>query len=79
MNPTRHPSNNALFGAPSGWDHDALPCDALPITRAEVDGQASLISFWRPTAEELEALFCGGLVVLHVLGHGHPVVALGVE
>jgi len=79
MSPSKHPTNNALFGAPIGWNQDELPCDSLPITRTEFDGAPVLVSFWRPTPEELEALFLGGLVMLHVYGNGHPVVALGVE
>jgi len=78
MQRTQHPSNNQVLGAPAGWDQSALPCDALPITRTTVDGVDVMCSFWRPDPAELAALQAGGLVVLQVLGKGHPPVAVGV-
>lgn len=38
-----------------------------------------MVSFWRPTAEELEQLNAGGLVTLYVFGTMHPPVSIGVE
>lgn len=78
MQRTQHPSNNAVLGAPPGWDQQQLPCDALPITRISIDGQAGMVSFWRPTPEELAQLAAGGLVSLCVLGGAHPPVSLWV-
>lgn len=75
MNYTQHPSNNAVFGAPKGWDQAEMPVGALPITIT----QDSMVSFWRPTPEELAQLNNGGLVALHVMGRTHPVVALSVQ
>lgn len=78
MNRTQHPSNNFVLGAPPGWDQSTLPCDALPVTRCELEGMPAMLSFWRPTAEELQALAAGGLVILSVLGCAHPPVSVGV-
>ena len=78
MQRVQHPSNNDVLGAPAFWDQKRLPCDALPITRTELDGMPAMISFWRPTDDELAMLNQGGLVALHVLGAGHPPVALAV-
>ncbi|CAG4887899.1 hypothetical protein [Paraburkholderia saeva] len=79
MNRTQHPSNNAVLGAPAGWDQQELPCSALPITRVVADGVAHVVSFWRPTPDELKALAAGALVELWVVGHTMPPVALAVE
>jgi hypothetical protein len=75
----QHPSNNAVLGAPKGWDQAELPCGALPITRVVDGGVNHVVSFWRPTADELKALASGALVELWVVGHTMPPVALAVE
>lgn len=78
MNKTQHPSNNAVLGAPQGWDQGALPCSALAITRFTVDGIAAIASYWKPTAEELAMLKAGGSIELSVIGATMPPVALDV-
>lgn len=79
MNRFQHPSNNAVLGAPAGWDQSEVPCGALPITRTEADGIPAVISFWKPTQEELAALNAGGTVALWVLGNTMPPVSVTVE
>lgn len=79
MNKIQHPSNNAVLGAPKGWDLGGLPCGALPITLTKVGDQPAVVSYRRPTAEELAALNAGGSVALWVLGNTMPPVALEVE
>lgn len=79
MDRTQHPSNNFVLGAPVGWDQKELPCSALPVTRMAVEGRPVMVSFWRPTGDELAALNRGGTVALWVYGEGHPPVAVGVE
>lgn len=77
MNPTQHLSNNGVLGAPPGWDQTQTTCHALPITRAiNADREPLVLSFWRPTAEELHTLNAGGLVALHVYGLTMPPVWL---
>lgn len=68
MDRTQHPSNNRVLGAPQGWDQKELPCGALPITEAQIDGKPVMYSFWRPDAAELAALNQGGMVALCVFG-----------
>jgi hypothetical protein len=79
MNRHQHPSNNAVLGAPEGWNQAELPCGALPITRMDVDGRPAVVSFWKPTAEELAMLNAGGTVALWVLGQTMPPVSVEVE
>jgi hypothetical protein len=79
MNRHQHPSNNGVLGAPKGWDQGELPCGALPITRTEIDGMPAVVSYWKPTAEELAALAAGGSVALWVIGTTMPPVSLVVE
>ena len=76
MNKIQHPSNNAVLGAPAGWDQTQLPCSALAITRTEIDGMSAMVSYWRPEADELAVLNAGGSVALHVLGATMPPVML---
>ena len=78
MNPTQHPSNNDLLGAPP--DASIEECQALPITRVNYVGVApAVVSFWLPTAEQLALLNAGRLVWLSVIGHTHPPLAIGVD
>lgn len=79
MKKHQHPSNNAVLGAPPGWDQQGVPCDALPVTRGTLDGIPAIVSYWLPSPEELAALNRGYAVALHVLGVAHPPVALSVE
>lgn len=79
MNHVQHPSNTEWLGAPPGWDHETVPCAALPITRADIDGHPVIVSRWRPTAEELERLNAGAAVALWVFDAGMPPVALEVD
>ncbi len=79
MNKIQHSTNNAVLGAPRGWNQGEVPCDALPVTRTECEGLAVVVSYWRPTAEELAVLVAGGSVALMVVGTTMPPVALMVD
>jgi hypothetical protein len=79
MNHVNHPTINDSLGAPPGWDHQALPCGALPIRRGIDRGMRTVTSFWQPTPDELALLNAGGVVALTVLGVTMPPVMLGVE
>jgi hypothetical protein len=82
MNKHQHPTNNAVLGAPKGWDQGVLPCSALAITRITYEGeggQQGVMSFWKPTADELVMLAAGGSVALTVLGTTMPPVMLAVD
>jgi hypothetical protein len=77
MNRTQHPSNNDVLAAPKGMS--ASECAALPVTRTEWMGYPAIISFWRPSAAEIEELRNGALVALRTLGQTTPPVAIEVE
>lgn len=79
MRVTQHPSNTTVLGAPPGWKQDELPCGALPVTLCMVEGKPAIVSFWRPTAEEIELLKNGGTVGLWVLNDVMPVVGMTIE
>ena len=79
MESIEHPSNNAVLGAPAGWDQSALPCDALAVTRDVVDGVPCVVSFWKPSDAELATLQAGGSVALWVVGETMRPVSLTVE
>jgi hypothetical protein len=79
MESIEHPSNNAVLGAPVGWDQSALPCDVLPVTRTVVDGVPCIMSFWKPSAAELASLQAGASVALWVVGETMPPVSLTVD
>lgn len=63
MTPLKHQSNNLSFGT-------------LPVTQTQANGQNVLISFWKPTPEEMMALNTGAVVALTVAGEQMPSVAL---
>lgn len=79
MNFAQHPSNNHVFGAPVDWDHNNLPCGALPTTVSVAYNMPEIKSYWKPTPEELELLNNGGLVTLKVIGRSMFPVSMGVE
>jgi hypothetical protein len=79
MRPTQHISNTRVLGAPKGWNQAELPCGALPITDINESGRLAVLSFWRPSTEELAILNNGGLVTLCIPGTSMPPAALGVE
>lgn len=78
MQKIQHRSNNAVLGAPAGWDQGELPVSALPITRIEIEGMPAVASYWRPTEEEIAILLGGDIVELVVLGGSMPTVSLSV-
>ena len=79
MRPTQHSTNNRVLGAPAGWDQEELPCDALPITDADMNGFPCVVSYWRPDAADLAALNAGATVALSICGRTMPPACLYVE
>jgi hypothetical protein len=79
MQKIQHPSNNGVLGAPADWDQGELPCGALPITRTHVGDLPAVVSYWRPSVEELAVLNAGGSIALWVVGATMPPVMLDVE
>lgn len=67
--------------APQTWDQQLDgACGVLPVLDAidEQSGFNFMYSFWRPSAEELEALQDGGVIRLGIMGKLHPVINMGV-
>lgn len=79
MQKIQHLSNNGVLGAPAGWAQAELPCGALPITRTHVGDLPAVVSYWRPSVEELAVLNTGGSIALWVLGSSMPPVNLSIE
>lgn len=79
MDKVQHPSNNKVLGAPAGWDQSDVPCSALAVTEIAWGDGPAIVSFWKPTAQELADLNAGAYVALWVSGQGMPPVALSVE
>ncbi|MYM34923.1 hypothetical protein GTP38_11300 [Duganella sp. FT94W] len=79
MQKIQHPSNNDVLGAPKDWNQAGLPCSALPITRAKFGDMEAVVSYWRPSAEELAVMNAGGSVELAILGCTMPPVMLSVD
>jgi len=71
----QHSTNNMLLGA------NGIPnCETVPATMVvEEDGSGRILTFWRPSPEELAGLNAGHSVCLHVVGKFHPPVCLTVE
>lgn len=65
---------NMVLGAPRGWDAEKEGTEVLglPVHRHA----KGFVSQWRPTLEEIEQLVNGHPIWLHVLGDGHPPVAV---
>lgn len=69
-----------IFGKPRTWNEKTQgSCGSLPIIDQAHSGTRFMVSFWRPTKEELELLQNGGVIQLHVEGYIHPVVAMAVS
>ncbi len=75
-----------IFGAPADWSENELgECLALPIVDVIIDENPqnlAMVSFWKPTPEELALLNSNGHLELWIYGNqeqAHPVVALTVN
>lgn len=79
MDKMQHPTHNRVLGAPHGWDQNGVPCGALSVRVDRLGGHQTLVSHWRPTAEELEALQRGAVVALAIIGDTMPPVSLWLE
>lgn len=77
MRKSQHWSNNGVLGAPPGVDIET--CEALPITKVRwKEGGEGILSYWKPSPDELALLSRGALVRLCIQGP-HPMVNLGVD
>lgn len=67
------------LGAPHEWPQENVSCDSLPIIDTELNAIPFMVSFWKPTKEELEYLNSGGSVQLWIAGREHPVVLVAAD
>lgn len=79
MKAVEHITNNRIIGAPVDWDHSRAACPGLPVTDREMFGLPVMVSFWKPTEEEIEALKAGAMIALTVVGAVHPPVGMHIE
>lgn len=63
MKPIQHSTSTHMQGS-------------LPITKTEAEGKPALISFWKPTPEDMMVLNMGGVISLLVMGDAMPTVAV---
>lgn len=79
MRVVQHPSNNKVLGAPPGWDQLEMPVNAIPLTQVESSGKTFLISYWKPTPEEIAQLRQGAFVTVWIHGVNQPIMAVSVN
>lgn len=75
MLPTNFPESNAVLGPPQGMSEEE--CSSLFTLRSKDEsGHPVVVSCWKPTRDELEALNAGRPLWLVVLGQTMPPVYL---
>ena len=80
MKVTQHRFTTEVLESKTPWTYlDGSPVHAIPVARATIDGETTIATFWRPSAEELNALNAGGLIVVHVSGETMPPISVEVE
>lgn len=76
----KHENTTREFGKPENWDDSVNgECQTLPIVDVKTDAGNAMVSCWKPTDAELEALKNGSFIELWIYGEQHPVVALAVN
>jgi hypothetical protein len=73
VKPVEFEGQNLMLNPPDGMQRGT--CGALPSYR---HGQ-QIMSVWKPSPADIEALKAGAHVCLTVLGHTHPPVAMHVQ
>lgn len=76
MQPVTHRTNNHIFTAGPDSPGD---CADLPVTSADWYGTPSLITFWKPSVEELARLNAGQSVLVVVAGKVLPPLHIAVD
>lgn len=78
MIPVRFPQANAFFGAPPGLDPSQVEAVAAYSGTAQggsLDGMPIVVTAWRPSPEDLEALNAGRPIFLTFIGGLPPHMA----
>lgn len=63
MKPIQHSTNTHMQGT-------------LPITKTQAEGGTAIVTFWKPTPEEMMILNMGGIVSMLVMSEAMPTVAI---
>lgn len=78
MLPTDFPESNFTFSKPIGWTDEQ--CMPLTVWKGVCDdGTPEVISCWRFSKEDLDAIAQTGEIWLRISGHGMPPVSLQTE
>lgn len=78
MLPHSFPEQNFTFTKPKGWTNEQ--CSDLNVWRGnDTEGNPQIISYWKPSKEDLDALNNGGGIYLNICGSGMPPVSLQTE
>lgn len=74
-----HPSCTKILSAPE--DMPEPDCSPLPVAEHTDEFGTWSISFWKPSAEEIEVLRAGGTIALWVKAQDddHPVVGVAIQ
>ncbi len=77
-----HKSNTRVLNPPKGYkieDHRELHIHAAPVTDLTIDDKPVILTFWKPSEDELQKLVAGGLVAVFVVGTTMPPLSLAVQ
>lgn len=79
MYPVRNNICNRVLGKPEDWDDEKHgECDSLHICDSQHNGLPTVMSFWKPSPEELAHLNANGQLMLQIVGRTMPPVIVGV-
>lgn len=74
MKPIKIAESNRVYKAPPNWNHQSTECGDLHVR----DVEGMLLSAWQPSPEEQKLIAEGKPIILHIFGHSHPAVSIGV-
>lgn len=78
MLPVSFPEQNFTFTKPEGWTDEQ--CSDLNVWKGhDTNQQPRIISAWKPSKEDLDALNNGGVIYLDIVSSGQPPVSLYTE
>lgn len=78
MLPTKFEGSNFTFTKPQGMTDEE--CMDLPVFKGkDSDGNPIIISYWKPSYEDLQAPNAGGGIYLNICANGMPPVSLFTE
>ena len=78
MLPITFPEQNFTFTKPAGWTDEQ--CSDLSVYKGEyADGTPAIISYWKPSKEDLDILNNGGGIYVNILSINMPPISLDTE